>query len=423
MGFEQQESEAFIELQPTLSSSHMPIFTTILQEAPDLSVLTPEEQASVSVQTTPLGIVTVSIQADKVTEALIEKVAKGLPNKQDKAEIIQKAKIHIQQTQAKHYPSERGEVFSAPQLCLNFEDGAELAEKELFLPEDGWSLLDYPTVLDKEAFTVHEQAHQYAVDIAGQKIIIQHLNESDQLSLDGIATNMTENDLCRWMDKKLRQPDIKQEVLLEFLRRIVQNLLSRSDMDMPTLVRGKFILEKVIRERIELYRQQAYDKGFQTCLFGQDKIVTVSPADFSFSFDPNNYPANLLYGGPIQFEKHYYPRIGIMNGEETECAQAIDRNPLVHFWVRNLERQPHHAFWLPTSKDKFYPDFVAQLTDGRLLVIEYKGEHLKGDDSKEKELLGQVWAEQSGHLFLMAWKKDDQGRDVYQQINNVIKGT
>ena len=109
-----------------------------------------------------------------------------------------------------------------------------------------------------------------------------------------------------------------------------------------------------------------------------------------------------------------------MNGEEAECAQALDRNLLVKFWVRNLERQIKHSFWLQTSSDKFYPDFVAQLTDGRLLVIEYKGEQFKGtDDVQEKELLGKVWAEKSGNLFLMGWKKHE-GMDIYQQINKVL---
>ena len=35
-------------------------------------------------------------------------------------------------------------------------------------------------------------------------------------------------------------------------------------------------------------------------------------------------------------------------------------------------RQPN-SFWLQTSSDKFYPDFVALLNDGRVLVVEYKG--------------------------------------------------
>ena len=45
------------------------------------------------------------------------------------------------------------------------------------------------------------------------------------------------------------------------------------------------------------------------------------------------------------------------------------------------------SFRLPTATDKFYPDFVAQLADGRLLVVEYKSALLAGagvDDTNEK---------------------------------------
>jgi hypothetical protein len=35
------------------------------------------------------------------------------------------------------------------------------------------------------------------------------------------------------------------------------------------------------------------------------------------------------------------------------------------------------GFWPPTSFGRFYSDFVCQLTDGRVAVVEYKGEHLR----------------------------------------------
>ena len=70
-----------------------------------------------------------------------------------------------------------------------------------------------------------------------------------------------------------------------------------------------------------------------------------------------------------------------------------------------IERQHQHAFCLPTSTGSFYPDFVALLNDERILVVEYKGAHLDNEDSREKELIGKVWAEKSGNLFLMVWKK------------------
>ena len=62
------------------------------------------------------------------------------------------------------------------------------------------------------------------------------------------------------------------------------------------------------------------------------------------------------------------------------------------------------AFWLQTSSDRFYPDFVAQLTEGRWLVVEFKGEHLwSNDDSKEKRAVGELWADRSNGrcIFVM----------------------
>jgi hypothetical protein len=56
--------------------------------------------------------------------------------------------------------------------------------------------------------------------------------------------------------------------------------------------------------------------------------------------------------------------MGVEGDEEFQCAQALDSLPQVTFRIRNVARDPQ-SFWLPTASDKFYPDFVAQLNDGR----------------------------------------------------------
>ena len=98
--------------------------------------------------------------------------------------------------------------------------------------------------------------------------------------------------------------------------------------------------------------------------------------------------------------------------------------PHVKHWVRNLERQEHSSFWLPTSTDRFYPDFVAELTDGRVLVVEYKGAHLvTGQDAREKQTIGSVWAAASnGHCrFVMVTAPPAaDGRSVQDQLLVVL---
>jgi type III restriction enzyme len=96
---------------------------------------------------------------------------------------------------------------------------------------------------------------------------------------------------------------------------------------------------------------------------------------------------------------------------------AIDELPQVRHWVRNLPRYPEFSFWLPTASDRFYPDFVCELDDGRVLVVEYKGADRESDnDSHEKRLIGDYWAAVSGNLFLMALARDAQGRGVREQL-------
>ena len=161
----------------------------------------------------------------------------------------------------------------------------------------------------------------------------------------------------------------------------------------------------------------------QGVLFGEDAAVRVTP-DVAMTFSGEAYPVKTAYRGAKQFSKHFYTLIGDMNSEEVECAQYIDSNPNVETWVRNIEKEPSYSFWLPTHTDNFYPDFVAKLKNGLICVIEYKGAHLATNaDTKEKELLGRLWADKSGgHCrFLMATAKDEKGRDLAAQVREILE--
>ena len=93
-------------------------------------------------------------------------------------------------------------------------------------------------------------------------------------------------------------------------------------------------------------------------------------------------------------------------------------------WIRIIEKKDY-SFYLPVPTGRFFPDFVAELTDGRILVVEYKGENLYSNaDSSMKRLSGEIWEEHNKGkvLFLMA-TKDKNGRNVRQQIEDkILKG-
>ena len=136
------------------------------------------------------------------------------------------------------------------------------------------------------------------------------------------------------------------------------------------------------------------------------------------------YPAHQHYRGTYRFRRHYYPVPGDLKnvGEEFECAKQIDLLDEVEFWVRNLVHPSQ--FWMPTATQRTYPDFVAKLKDGRLLVVEYKGgDRFTADQEKEKRMVGDLWAKRSSGkgLYLMAREHDDSARNVREQLLAIIR--
>src|SRR5690606_11198901 len=205
----------------------------------------------------------------------------------------------------------------------------------------------------------------------------------------------------------------------------IRGLLDERGFSLAQLLKGQFILRRKLAEQLQLAKELAYRDGFQQALF-QDglEIVASSSPDHAFTYpaDMTRYPAHSYYHGTYRFKKHYYPVPADLKnvGEEFECARTIDLLDEVEFWVRNLVHPTQ--FWMPTSRQRTYPDVVAKLKDGRLFVIEYKGgDRFSSDEEKEKRLVGDLWARHSNGegIYLMA-QKSDNGRNVREQLLAVI---
>lgn len=328
-------------------------------------------------------------------------------------------------------PSARGVPFAPlPQLCLQWDGDWQPVEKRLLSELGEFDLFAEPLRL--EGFAIHENGAAFEIDVEGDKVTYQ-VADSGQLHLNEVAAHATENDLVRWLDRECRQPDIGQVQLIKWLLALLRHLMADRSLPLTALVRAKYPLAEAIRREIDLRRSNAIKHGFQKSLPGFFAAPLLEDSfRYAFTFLPNHYPARPpFYKGRYKFRRHYYPEIhGLREkradgtpAEEFVCAQAIDTHPMIKHWVRNVEKENRFSFWLPTDTDYFYPDFVCELTDGRLLVVEYKGEPYKtNDDSREKMQVGHQWEASSGKrcLFLMAVAEDELGRNVAQQIENKI---
>lgn len=322
-------------------------------------------------------------------------------------------------------------LFSVPALC--FKDG-DVVRPVSGVRQDSWRPLDFgldglkflprkntvsASLIDVESATHRLQSETTAEDKA-------------QMSLEDLLFNLEtrREDLIRTLAYRLQEPGVRQPDMCKF---VDAALTSLARYDLTTLVRNLVPLSNALKRQLKINFEKAGKQGFQEQL---DLSCPDPEATYDFRFDPNKYPARNLYdpraGGRV-FKKHYYEVIDDLrhktpNGRVTEeyrCAEAIELNPNVQTWVRNIPKADGAFFLALSGGRRFYPDFVAKLVDGRVLVVEYKGEALAtNDDSKEKRRVGEIWAQASGGrgLFLFAEKTDAEGRNLAAQIDAAIHG-
>lgn len=351
-----------------------------------------------------------------LSQALPEKARKGLSEAIAQYRIDKKDELS---------PAERGETFIVPRLATKVQ--GELIfpdEDDLLLEVGGWTPLDHPAILEKNEFNVRETARSFEIDLNGNKLSYHFASEEEQHALNIPVEGWTEENLAIWLDRQVRLQDLKQLELLKWLRDLVSHLTVKRKLNVTALMRCKFILARKVREKLADFRQQAQNNVFQQYLFEPKAEVEVS-FDNGFEFKDDIYWDVKRHKGRLKFQKHFLgpdnvPAFdGDETGEEAQCAAAIDSLFEVKYWVRNVARHLN-SFRLPTSTDNFYPDFVAMLNDGRLLVVEYKGAHLADtSDTDEKRTIGRLWEQKKGGLFIVAEKEVD-GKDVRGQLQDKI---
>ena len=317
-------------------------------------------------------------------------------------------------------PAKRGEPFVVPQLLVEFDGVMTPVEDDILAGL--WSPLEFvgQPPLTQAEFGYDDQALVFQIDLDGERLVYHSLGTLGQYSLfqppeDALA-------LSRELDHQCRQDDISQPDMLEFCRMTVQGLLE-SGIALPVLYRGKNILAAAIRQKIAALRNEARKRGYQQMLFAPQARVEVNFRQ-GWTFPQAGYAAAIApYTGAYHFAKHYYdvPRELKASGEEFCCARAIDMDNNVKFWLRNVDRQ-QGSFSLPTSTDRFYPDFVVQLLDGRIVLVEYKGQHLLStDDTKEKRNIGELWAAKSNGKGIFLLVTDARGQDFSSQLQRALR--
>ncbi len=317
-------------------------------------------------------------------------------------------------------PAEKRAPFSLPRLAYRQGDLLEELDKTHFL-EHPLRLLQRETLLSEQEFPATLQRGQQArIFISDEKkqIEVEFLQTlHQQMALLATDKGWTIAELVYWLDRVIPHPDITPAESTAFINKLVHDLINKRGFTLDKLVHDKYRLVAVARKKIDEHRQTAREEAFQTFLL-PDSPLTVTP-ELCFTFDPLRYPYNRPCQSNYHWTKHYYPQVGDLKstGEEFECARYIDTLDEVAYWVRNPDHS-RKAFSLQTATDRFYPDFVCELKDGRYLVVEYKGEvYRTNDDSKEKNSMGELWEKRSNGTCLFLMVSDKHYDAILPKIN------
>ena len=403
----QSHAEKVLTLELELAALDPGAVAAALQAQPDVQVLPGAAPGD------PVRLRVTGPVSDATRNAIL-----SVANKSDATRANAQFDQHNARLNALRSPAERDLLFAAiPQLCIRVQGELELIERETLGELMEFDLLRADARPELPGFDLVQQSDLFEIYVEGERVRIKQADAA-QLSLDAVPTDATELDLVMALARQVRRAGLTQTETQAYVQRQVSHLLHGRGFALTGLVRSRFQLGQMIAKRIDSVVADARNQGFQNLLFGRSDAVLAHSEAWTFRFLKGRYPIRQAYGGRWQFQKHFYPQIADLKstGEEFECAVALDREPEVKHWVRNLVRLPEFAFWLPTATDYFYPDFVAELMDGRLLVIEYKGDdYVSNDDSREKRLVGERWAQTTGQRFAMV-EKTLNGMDMAAQI-------
>ena len=103
----------------------------------------------------------------------------------------------------------------------------------------------------------------------------------------------------------------------------------------------------------------------------------------------------------------YEEEDGELNDYEKKVIYELANLDNVKWWHRNISRREFAINGAVTA----YPDLMVMLTDGKLLMIETKGDHLDNPESRAKAETGAQWANQAGRLYkyYMVFQSKDPG--------------
>ena len=220
------------------------------------------------------------------------------------------------------------------------------------------------------------------VDVQGQRSVSEEAFETgERLSLDYFVRRLTDVVPNPWQAARMAANFLKKH----------------TEYDDSKLLNNRVYLSEVLRRKIKenldkkaesVFRSKIKNDAIRFHLETDEKLDYELEKSLEVYVSSRERALQGEHGQPIQqslFEPVYESNF---NGLEMDFALYLDKSDSISWWHKIAARQQYHLQgW---RRQNVYPDFVAcGKGDGKLLILETKGVHLKGNEDTDykKKLL------------------------------------
>lgn len=164
----------------------------------------------------------------------------------------------------------------------------------------------------------------------------------------------------------------------------------------------------VIKRRILALEEEHKEREFEKML-NSDLIVT----------EPSyTIPNKITLKSPTQgIIKMLHTKEESFNDFEKEVINSVANLENTEWWTRNVEMR---GFYI-NGFINHYPDFIIKTKNGKIILLETKGDHL---DAEKKIKLGNLWASKAGNdyrYFLVYKEREVEGAYTKSEFIEIIK--
>ena len=306
-----------------------------------------------------------------------------------------------------------------PQFVI--ENGYGLFSEQIYELVDRENLRKNFTLTDKDA-----KVDFASVDAEIAKIDVEESDESPKAwKLRGFENEAVKE----WFDS--RPPESKRRLCLDrickrlsknnaiddseikdYVERIMSQM-TESQMtaleQMPDLYAAK--IKKKVDDLLAEYEAETFHKWLE-----QDYIQCQPVYELKESIAPTKTISSIP-------KSLYEEEDGNLNDYEKKVIWELSGLDNVRWWHRNISRREFCINGAVTA----YPDLMIMLENGKLLMVETKGDHLDNDESKAKAKAGSEWASLAGrkykyYMVFETKKPDYPGAYSYDEFMDIVKG-